>query len=84
MNAREHRFAAVLAPGGIAAMEAALGEPLTFVSARRVDARTGDGRPLVRGGAARRVTEANRLEYVELLAEVLHTSDDVENKDLVS
>eukprot|EP00667_Euglena_gracilis_P002117 EG_transcript_2116 len=62
-----HRFETLLRPGGIPLVEQWLCEPLTFLSA--ATPRRPTAVPLREGGAAERVTEANRLEYLRLLAE---------------
>lgn len=61
------RVAPILRPGGPAEMEAALGEPLTFVSAA-TDA-CPEPEELRPGGAKLAVTEENKTEYVQLLCE---------------
>lgn len=62
-----HRVETLLRPGGVVDLEAALCEPLTFVSAPT------DLRPspqeLVCGGVDIAVTEQNKAEYVRLLCE---------------
>eukprot|EP00928_Gymnodinium_smaydae_P036467 TRINITY_DN25485_c0_g1_i1.p1 TRINITY_DN25485_c0_g1~~TRINITY_DN25485_c0_g1_i1.p1 ORF type:complete len:679 (+),score=168.79 TRINITY_DN25485_c0_g1_i1:38-2074(+) len=61
------RIAPLLAPGGLADVEAALGEPLTFVSVPT------EMRPqpeaLEPGGASRAVTAENLTRYIQLLCE---------------
>jgi hypothetical protein len=61
------RLGAVLKPGGLQALEEALGEPPTFISAPT--AQRPEPKELVPGGAARRVDESNKGEYVRLLCE---------------
>eukprot|EP00667_Euglena_gracilis_P002288 EG_transcript_2290 len=61
-----HRFETLLQPDGVSQMEELLCEELTFVSA--VTPGQPVPVPLVEGGEARRVTEDNKREYLELLA----------------
>ena len=70
----EHRVAAVLRPGGVAATEALLCDELTFVGAPRraagaAEAVVVEGEELVKGGAGVRVTERNKARYCSLLVE---------------
>eukprot|EP00929_Paragymnodinium_shiwhaense_P050397 TRINITY_DN25367_c0_g2_i1.p1 TRINITY_DN25367_c0_g2~~TRINITY_DN25367_c0_g2_i1.p1 ORF type:complete len:545 (-),score=52.15 TRINITY_DN25367_c0_g2_i1:252-1712(-) len=62
----QYRLEPILKPGGVATMQEALGEPLTFMSAA-TDLRPST--PLCRGGAEKVVTEENKLEYLQLLCE---------------
>lgn len=62
-----HRVAAVLRPGGINELAAALGEPLRFVAAASVGCE--EPEELVPGGKKLLVTEDNKLEYVQRLCE---------------
>lgn len=71
------RVEAVLRPGGLAELSAALGAPLTFTAAPsdwRALPDTGDDdaevvEELTPGGADTEVTEENKVEYVRLLCE---------------
>jgi len=62
----QFRVKPVLRPGGVADLEAALCEPLTFMSAA-TEIRA--SKELCPGGAEKRVTEENKLEYLQLLCE---------------
>lgn len=62
-----HRVAAVLRPGGVGELAAALGEPLRFVAAASVGCE--EPEELVPGGKELLVTEENKLEYVQRLCE---------------
>jgi len=61
------RVEQVLKDGGLGEMEAALGEPLTFISAPTE--LHPEPEELVPGGASKIVTEENKREYVQLLCE---------------
>mmetsp|Transcript_158295 Transcript_158295/g.303754 ORF Transcript_158295/g.303754 Transcript_158295/m.303754 type:complete len:751 (-) Transcript_158295:55-2307(-) len=62
-----YRVKKVLEPDGIRTMNAALGEPLTFVSA--ATDLVPDPVPLIPGGQKKEVTEENKLEYIDKLSE---------------
>lgn len=62
-----HRVALVLQEGGLAEIEAALQEPLRFVSAPTEVAH--QQKELLPGGAQRSVTQENKVQYVSLLCE---------------
>eukprot|EP00427_Karlodinium_veneficum_P027658 CAMPEP_0169217568 /NCGR_PEP_ID=MMETSP1016-20121227/18974_1 /TAXON_ID=342587 /ORGANISM="Karlodinium micrum, Strain CCMP2283" /LENGTH=569 /DNA_ID=CAMNT_0009295497 /DNA_START=619 /DNA_END=2324 /DNA_ORIENTATION=+ len=61
------RVEAVLKKGGLAELNAALGEPLVFLSA--ASPMRPEPEPLKKGGADIQVTEENKVEYVHLLCE---------------
>jgi len=69
------RVEAVLQPGGVAAVNEAVGTPLTFTAAAapgRVPSGGEDAKceeDLVPGGSAIPVTESNKVQYVRLLCE---------------
>jgi hypothetical protein len=63
----QFRVRPVIKPGGVSELEAALGEPLMFVSAA-TDLRP-TPRELCAGGATMQVTDANKKEYIRLLCE---------------
>lgn len=63
----QHRVETVLREDGLAEMEAALGEPLTFMSAPTEFRRVPE--ELVPGGEQRLVTEDNKKQYLQLLCE---------------
>lgn len=62
----KHRVKALLQPGGVATLEAALCDKLMFVGAPSAD---GVEEELVEGGKNKRVTEENKERYVSLLVE---------------
>eukprot|EP00929_Paragymnodinium_shiwhaense_P011782 TRINITY_DN11801_c0_g2_i1.p1 TRINITY_DN11801_c0_g2~~TRINITY_DN11801_c0_g2_i1.p1 ORF type:complete len:615 (+),score=85.79 TRINITY_DN11801_c0_g2_i1:151-1995(+) len=62
----QYRLEPILRPDGVATMEAALGEPLTFVSAAT---ELRPSKELFPGGATTVVTEENKAEYLQLLCE---------------
>lgn len=62
----KHRVAAVLKPGGVAAVEAVLCGELTFVGVPVGDSVVDE---LVPGGREKRVTEENKGQYISLLVE---------------
>lgn len=62
----QFRILPVCKPGGVADLEAALGEPLTFMSAAT---ELRESQELFSGGSAARVTELNKKEYIKLLCE---------------
>lgn len=62
----QFRVQPVLAPEGVAKLEEALCEPLMFVSA---PTELRESKELCPGGAALRVTEENKEEYIKLLCE---------------
>jgi len=62
----QFRVKPVLRPGGVAEMEEALGDNLTFMSAATEHRQS---KELVPGGAEKRVTEDNKDEYLQLLCE---------------
>jgi E3 ubiquitin-protein ligase HUWE1 len=62
----QFRLKPVLAPGGIEILEAALCEPLMFMSAPTA---LRESKELCPGGAGKRVTEENKEEYISLLCE---------------
>ena len=63
----EHRVASLLRDGGVAAMEAALMDDLTFVGAAREGEE--EGEELIPGGASVRVTEDTKHFFCALLVE---------------
>jgi E3 ubiquitin-protein ligase HUWE1 len=62
----QFRVKPILRPSGVSDLEAALGEPLTFMSAATEERAS---KELCPGGEQMRVTEENKQEYLKLLCE---------------
>lgn len=62
----QYRILPICKPGGLAELEAALGEDLTFMSAAT---ELRESQELLEGGATMKVTEDNKMQYIKLLCE---------------